>query len=56
MADPSVEREVCLVNIAGRQLSPAAATFARAAQRYRRGAEWSLRLRRMGGLPDNRRS
>ena len=37
--EPSVEREVCLVNMAGRQLSPAAAAFSRAAQRYRWGAE-----------------
>lgn len=39
LVDPSVEREVCLVNMAGRQLSPAATAFSRAAQSFRWGAE-----------------
>lgn len=37
LVEPSVEREVCLVNMAGRQLSPAAQAFARAAQAHRWG-------------------
>ena len=39
LVEPSVEREVCLVNTVGRQLSPAAAAFSRAAQHYRWGAD-----------------
>ena len=39
LVEPSVEREVCLVGIAGRQLSPAAMAFSRAAQNYRWGGE-----------------
>jgi len=35
LVDPSVEREVCLVTIAGRQLSPAGQAFSRAAQTHR---------------------
>jgi DNA-binding transcriptional LysR family regulator len=35
LVDPTVEREVCLVTIAGRQLTPAGQAFARAAQTHR---------------------
>ncbi|HEV2512983.1 LysR family transcriptional regulator [Bosea sp. (in: a-proteobacteria)] len=37
LVEPSVEREVCLVNMAGRQLSPAGQAFARATQAHRWG-------------------
>ena len=38
LVEPSVEREVCLVTMAGRQLSPAGQAFLRAAQVHRWGA------------------
>ena len=39
LVEPSVEREVCLVNMAGRQLSPAGQAFARTAQQHRWGRD-----------------
>jgi DNA-binding transcriptional LysR family regulator len=38
LVEPSVDREVCLVTMAGRQLSPAGHVFLRAAQTHRWGA------------------
>lgn len=39
LVDPSVEREVCPVNMADQKLSPAAIASSRAAQSFRCGVE-----------------